>query len=377
MRHITRTLLVFYVLLAVAGCRRDATARANWDALPLGTTADFGDLWFSDARHGWIVGGSYQIPGGLIGHTDDGGRTWRFNSNLLGTPTGAGQMSVLAVHFFDSRRGLVTTSSGAILSTTDGGENWARVSRQGRGGAVSNVFFLDDRLGWAVGLRGVLRTDDTGQQWVPASTDETTATIAGRAIHFLDDRNGWLAGMHASLMHTADGGLTWESIATPFSAEERPGFWDLFFVDSQFGWVVGEDGTIVATRDGGATWLLQHTGLADAHSAPKLERIPRAGRIDVIDAGDRTPGLTLRSVRFVDRDRGWIVGYYAGLGRSLILRTEDGGGTWAVDADIAGEELHALFVQDGERLWTVGARVREGAQAIYQRAVAAAPASPK
>jgi len=166
-------------------------------------------------------------------------------------------------------------------------------------------------------------------------------------------------------------------VTLPLPTEERPGFWDLFFVDRQFGWVVGEEGTIVATRDGGSTWTLKNTGLADAHSAPKLERIPRAGRIDVIDAGDRTPGLTLRSVRFVDRNRGWIVGYYAGLGRSLILRTEDGGGTWTVDADIAGEELHALFVQDGERLWTVGARVREGAQAIYQRAVTAAPASAK
>ena len=377
MRHITRTLFVLCVLLAVAGCRRDTTSLTTWEALPLGTTADFGDLWFTDARHGWIAGGSYQIPGGLIGRTDDGGRTWRFNSNLLGTPTGPGQMRVLAVRFFDSHRGLVTTSSGAILSTSDGGENWARVSRPDRGGAAANVFFLDERRAWAVGPRGVLRTDDMGQQWVAASLDENAASIAGRAIHFLDDRNGWLAGMHAALMHTADGGETWESVTLPLPAEERPGLWDLFFVDRQFGWVVGEEGTMVATRDGGSTWILKNTGLADAHSAPKLERIPRAGRIDVIDAGDRTPGLTLRSVRFVDRNRGWIVGYYAGLGRSLILRTEDGGGTWTVDADIAGEELHALFVQDGERLWTVGARVREGAQAIYQRAVTAAPASAK
>jgi len=72
-------------------------------------------------------------------------------------------------------------------------------------------------------------------------------------------------------------------------------------------------------------------------------------------------------VRFVDANHGWIAGFYSGLGRSLILRTEDAGATWAVDADIAGEELYTLFLQGRERLWAIGARVREGAQSLYRR----------
>ena len=98
-------------------------------------------------------------------------------------------------------------------------------------------------------------------------------------------------------MYTVDGGITWESAATPLPAAERPTFRDVFFIDDQHGWVVGEEGTILATRDGGSTWVRRDTGLADARSAPKLERIPRAGKVDVIDAGDRTPGLTLSAVR--------------------------------------------------------------------------------
>src|SRR6185436_600616 len=209
------------------------------------------------------------------------------------------------------------------------------------------------------------------------SADDTAHRVSGRAVSFADDRVGWLAGMHASLMRTADGGITWESPAMPLAAGERPSFWDVCFVDGQAGWVVGEEGTILATIDGGTTWTLQNTGVKDAHSAPKLERIPRAGKVDVIDAGDRTAGLTLRAVRFVNRYRGWVVGHYANLGRSLILRTEDGGATWTVDADIAGEELNALFVQGHEQLWAIGSRTREGAQAIYRRPLSAAGAAAK
>ena len=75
-------------------------------------------------------------------------------------------------------------------------------------------------------------------------------------------------------------------------------------------------------------------------------------------------------MRFVDRNRGWATGFYAGLGRSLILYTEDAGATWRVDADIAGEDLYALFIHQRETVWAIGARVREGPQAIYRRTLA-------
>ena len=360
----TRALVVACILLAAApGC----SAAPAWEALPLGTSADFRGIWFTDANHGWIAGGSYQVVGGLVGRTEDGGKTWRFTSDL----TSRDRMSVLALQMFDSTRGIVATSSGAILSTTDGGASWTRAGGRGRADSLSSLFFLDERRGWAAGHGDVLQTEDAGETWMPLTPEgvDTSYRSPIRAIQFQDERHGWVAGMQASLLRSADGGVTWEPVATPVVAAARPNFWDMFFIDDQTGWVVGEEGTVIATRDGGTTWTRQDTGLKDARSEAKLERIPTAGGSVAVDAGDRTPGFTITAVRFVDPSRGWITGFYAGLGRSLILRTRDAGATWIVDADIPGEELHALFVQGRERLWAIGARVRQGPQSIYRRAL--------
>ena len=51
------------LLLATAGCG----SKPAWEALPLGTKADFRDIWFNDAMHGWIAGGIYEITGGIVG----------------------------------------------------------------------------------------------------------------------------------------------------------------------------------------------------------------------------------------------------------------------------------------------------------------------
>jgi photosystem II stability/assembly factor-like uncharacterized protein len=359
----TRRLTIVLVAVAMtAGC-----SRRTWDALPLGTKAAFRDIYFADALHGWIAGGSHEITGGLIGRTTDGGKTWRFSSNL----TSRDRMSAGPFHFLDAERGLVATGTGVILSTTDGGASWTPVSRRGRSSGISALFFLDDRQGWAAGIGDVLHTDDGGQTWTSLTPEgvDPTGRSPIRAIWFSDARNGVAAGMHSFLARTADGGATWEPVTIPHANGERPDFWDMTFVDSQFGWLVGAEGTILSTTDGGTTWTRQDTGVEDAHSAPTLERIPRAGGSVLVDAGGRTPGLTISAVRFIDRTHGWITGFYANLGRSLILRTEDGGAIWRVEAEIAGEELYALFIQGREVAWAIGARTREGPQAIYRLAL--------
>jgi photosystem II stability/assembly factor-like uncharacterized protein len=364
------------VLVAVAGlaagCARTAStpdAVQAWQPIPIDTDASFSSMCFVDSLHGWMVGGAYNIEGGLVARTSDGGASWKYTSHLIPDESGVSSMAINAVVFLTPQRGLVCTTAGKILKTDDGGDNW-RLVRYGRSPAdhLSGFSFIDEQTGWCVGLGGVLYTTDAGEHWFYAERSSSeNGYLGGNAIHFRDAGHGVMVGQGGAVWLTLDGGRTWQQSVTPWKEGEHPNLYDLFFVDDDHGWAVGEEGTVIATTDGGLSWFRQDTGVANAKSKPKLEHIRTArGYVD-LDAGDRTPSLFLSSVFFTDAHHGWITGYFTYTAKSMVLRTEDGGTSWTVDAQVAGEELNTVFMLSQDRGWAVGDRVREGQQVLLKR----------
>ncbi|CAG4882745.1 conserved protein of unknown function [Georgfuchsia toluolica] len=138
----------------------------------------------------------------------------------------------------------------------------------------------------AVGERGiVIVSDDNGVNWrqVPVPVSETLTNV-----RFVNERVGWAIGHSGIILHTTDGGQTWQlqldgkkaadaSLAmarhmldlTPNDAKakqqfadaerlvadgpDKP-FLDLWFRNEEEGFVVGAYGLILATTDGGKTW---------------------------------------------------------------------------------------------------------------------------
>ena len=94
-------------------------------------------------------GGSPFVSGGIVGRTEDGGRTWRYRTGVV--PRGGPTASLNAVHGFDRQRACVVGDRG-ILLTFDGGESWQTARHTRR--ALTHLFslyFLDEREGWAAG----------------------------------------------------------------------------------------------------------------------------------------------------------------------------------------------------------------------------------
>jgi photosystem II stability/assembly factor-like uncharacterized protein len=359
------------VLLAIAlsGCARKVErAHSPWEPVALTTDADFRDIWFADERHGWTVGGGYDIQGGIIGRTRDGGATWSYATGFVGRWPGVSSFAFTAVQFFDSLSGCTIGSGGQIFLTDDGGENWRNV-RAGAGEGLSDLQFIDRYDGWAVGGAGVLATTDGGENWnwVVRSQSEN-GYLGGTAIWFLDRSTGFMAG-YPYVMKTNDGGATWTKLTLPLAAGEHPRLFDVTFVDPQHGWVVGESATILATTDGGWTWVRQTQGIPTPTPRP-LFIVHRQHGVDTLDLEGPPEGLFLTTVRFLDPMHGWTVGFFPGGGRSVVLRTEDGGATWKAEAEASGQELRGLFVTAGGRGWTIGDRVREGGQVLLRRAPA-------
>ena len=135
----------------------------------------------------------------------------------------------------------------------------------------------------AVGLRGsIIVSDDQGKTWQQAQVPVSIDLVA---VTFVSAQSGWAVGHGGVVLHSSDGGLSWEKQLDGLQAsklaidfyrqnpeqiedaegflnkennlavdQETQPFLDVYFADDQHGYVVGTFNRIFATQDGGKTW---------------------------------------------------------------------------------------------------------------------------
>jgi photosystem II stability/assembly factor-like uncharacterized protein len=147
------------------------------------------------------------------------------------------------------------------------------------------------------------------------------------------------AGEGGIIIRSDDNGKSWVQAKVPVSVTVTA----LSFPNPEHGWAVGHSGVILATSDGGASWTKQIDGmevarLADADAAAVKPAASDDGAMPPPVLG---PGDPFLDVDFSDDFNGFAVGAFG-----LILRTRDGGKTWALwrshvpNAD--GNHLYAI-----------------------------------
>jgi photosystem II stability/assembly factor-like uncharacterized protein len=264
---------------------------------------------------------------------------------------------------------------------------------------LTDVFFLNANLGWAVGAQGVIvRTIDGGKTWneisqVPdlaasdmsfqqklqnmragiqtrstgvANNDTVYQPIRCRfdSVCFVDANNGWVAGGYkvpyversrAVMMQTRDGGVTWK----PIKNLVVPRFNKIHFDNARDGWAIGQAGNlfqsgIFFTNDSGLSWSSKNfnsdqgqelTGWIDgAKTKSGFVSIDYEGRLKVIRDNQTEPAVILRKpdarvckLEMIDKTTGWAVG-----DAGTILRTENGGLSWS---PVETSELEAVISQ--------------------------------
>jgi len=212
----------------------------------------------------------------------------------------------------------------------------------------------------AVGHWGhVVLSDDGGKRWRQAQSVPTRVTLT--ALHFVDEREGWIVGHDAVILHTTDGGDTWE-IQHLDAGLETPLF-SLWFENARHGLAVGAYGLAFRTRDGGESWERFHLDEEELH----LNQIFAAADGTLLIAAER--GTVYRS-----RDRGasWEVlsttspgSFWGGLGlragpllvfgnRGHLYRSEDGGDSWTGVESGTGQSLTAAVELEDGRIIVTG-----------------------
>ena len=141
---------------------------------------------------------------------------------------------------------------------------YAKPSDMATKALILDVAEIGERL-VAVGEYGhIIYSDDRGENWVQAQNVPTRNTITN--ITFLDDETGYAVGHDATILKTENGGESW-SLKYIERRGENPLF-GLQFSSATYGVAVGAFSTVMETRDGGETWAqrpLIEDGYDDFH----------------------------------------------------------------------------------------------------------------
>jgi len=180
----------------------------------------------------------------------------------------------------------------------------------------------NERIAWAVGYRNtaglatLLRSEDGGGTWY--APDPNATQLQGfDAINLMvpSENEVWIVGSNQTLLHTLDGGKSWEKITTFPEKDSAVIFHDISAYSASDFWISGEHGTVYHTRDGGVHW-------------EKMDP-------DLFDDG------LVQGIRVIDKTTVYAVGQNADFSRGFVRRTADGGKTW--EAVILPDDYNANF----------------------------------
>jgi len=111
-------------------------------------------------------------------------------------------------------------------------------------GPMNAIDFVDENVGWIAGSNGTLeKTTDGGENWYKITINKNQHFDK---IDFLNESIGWAIGGSFDIpviRKTSDGGLTW------FEQLTNIGFSDLYVIDENNVYAVGS-GTIYKTTNG-------------------------------------------------------------------------------------------------------------------------------
>lgn len=299
---------------ATGGVYRSTDAGTTWNMVDRFLLAQ--DTWFFDETHGVAVGniGIYR--------TDDGGATW--------TSIGGSPETLFGVHFADDTRGVAVGRAGTIHVSRDGGQTFPQQTPTNTTANLIDVYMADVNNVVAVGGPTIVLSVTGGNAWNEIYTHPGALQLG--TVTFADASNGLVGGAGGIILQTKNSGVTWSELSTGVSASTLS---DVGMAGPNVVYAVGYGGTILKSTDGGTTWQAQNTGslypissidVIDEQTAVAVTQ--QDGVIRTQDGGATWAPLlsgVYGSYRasFADADNGWLI--RAG---SFLLHTADGGTNW-------------------------------------------------
>lgn len=275
------------------------------ERMPYETPFLFYDVKFLNENTGFICG-----EGGAILKTTNAGNNW----SLLFS--GIGEMFRGIYVNPENNNIYMCGTSGSVVKTTNLGNNWTILnsslneSFNSISGYGDNFLIICSESGY------IFKSENGGKNFDAVLINNTTLLTA---IKCLPNENIFVVG-HAGKMYKSDNfGSNW----TVMNSNTDKNIHELYFLNSLTGYFVGLPGNIFKTVDGGNSWQFQNSNV----------------------------GNSLRSVHFFNQNRGFVVGY-----TTNILWTNDGGNIWKRQNVEPAENvsLNSVFMKNDSVAFAVG-----------------------
>lgn len=327
---------------AGADHRMFASGAAGWEKQFVASTSACRSLSAVNEMVVWV-----GCSAGQVFRTTDGGTTWSADS-----VRGAARLDFRGIMAFDANSAVIASAGPAeqgqarIYRTTDGGRSWTLAwTDSTKGVFLDGVAFWDSHHGFTFsdpvdGRFVILTTDDGGANWARISPMNIPPVLKGEAAFAASNTqltvqgssNAWIAtggGAEARVFRSTDRGRTWSVSSTRMPGGPTAGLFGIAFADAMNGLAVGGDYNIargvtdfaLRTSDGGVTWKLagirrpdgvtQGLALVPGSAPPVFVATGAHGTAFTRDFGATWLGgdtLTSFAVGFANPNVGWVAG---------------------------------------------------------------------
>ena len=177
----------------------------------------------------------------------DSGFTWAALDSTRDPMWGIRAHSWESIVAVDSLHAWVGGTGWSIMATKDGGKTW-QIQRRDQTypawwNAIRSISFCDTLNGWAVGdRRRVFKTYDGGKNWIRVEDVPLSSRYSKPSyVKVISPDEIWLWSGE-KLLHTMDGGDSWEVAYNSWDGEDFRVAWGGYFLSPNEAWFVGSGG---------------------------------------------------------------------------------------------------------------------------------------